>query len=172
MGTYIGENVEAYNGHVQTLKDAFESLLPEFIDKGRQQEFTNIKESFPRVRSSGVTDPAALARALEQDATLITAIHRALASYDFIKLAFENQEINDENLSRDEDTAMQTYKVLHTEHGLILQSMRTSIAYEEASKLFGEVTSSEYNTEITLKLSEYRDASEDDKKVLKLEIEK
>ena len=170
MGTYIGENVEAYNGHVQTLKDAFESLLPEFIDKGRQQEFTNIKESFPRVKSSGVTDPAALARALEQDATLITAIHRALASCEFIKMAYENQEFNDENISRDEDTAMQTYKVLHAEHGLILQSLRTSIAYDEASKLFGEVSSSEYNTEITLKLSEYRDASEDVKKVLKLEI--
>ena len=28
MGTYIGESGKAYNGHVQTLKDAFETLLP------------------------------------------------------------------------------------------------------------------------------------------------
>ena len=112
-----------------------------------------------------------MARAQEQDETLITSIHRALASCEFIRKAFENQELNNENLSRDEDTAMQTYKVLHAQNGLILQSLRTSVAYTDTSNLFGEVSSSEYNTEITLKLSEFRDASEDDKKVLKLEIE-
>ena len=171
MPAYTGEEVTDYERHIETLKDAFETLLPEFIDKGRQQQFTNIKDSFPRVRSNGVTDPAALARAQEQDETLITSIHRALASCEFIRKAFENQELNNENLSRDEDTAMQTYKVLHAQNGLILQSLRTSVAYTDTSNLFGEVSSSEYNTEITLKLSEFRDASEDDKKVLKLEIE-
>ena len=170
MSAYSGQDVTAYEGHIQTLKEAFEALLPEFINKGRQQEFTTLKESFPRVRSNGITDAAALARAVDQDEVLLTAINRALASYDFIKNAFENQEIGEE-YTRDEDTAMQTYNVLHAEYGLIQQSLRTSSAYDEASKLFEEVIASEYTTEITLKGSQYRDASENDKRVLKLEIE-
>ena len=139
MPAYTGENVAAYDGHVQTLKDAFTTILPDLFNRGRDQNYTDLKDSFPRIKSHSVTDPVLHARAREEDESLCDSIQTILNSCEFIRNAFEQGLLNQDALTRDEDTALQTYNLIHSQLNVIHSSLKTANAYEEALKNFDEV---------------------------------
>ena len=60
---YSGEDLLSFDANIAKLKEAFSSLLPEIFQKGNQQQYTYLKEAFPRIRSSNQTNPNTLAQA-------------------------------------------------------------------------------------------------------------
>ena len=169
--SYTGEQIDEYQANIVILSNAFATLLPELFNRGTQQNFTNVKETFPRIKSHSMTDPVMRARALEEDESICDSIQTILNSCEFIRNAFEQGLLNQDALTRDEDTAISTYNIMHSQLNIIHSSLRTANAYEESLKAFEQVQDTEHNSEVTLKLLKYKSASEDDKRVLKGEVE-
>ena len=169
--SYTGEQLDEYQANIVCLANAFATLLPELFNRGTQQNFTNVKETFPRIKSHSITDPVLHARAREEDESLCNSIKTVVNACEFIRNAFEQGTLNQDSLTRDEDTALQCYNLIHSALNIIHSSLKTANAYDKCIEAFDEVLNTEHNSEVTLKLLKYKSASEDDKKVLKGQIE-
>ena len=169
--SYTGEQIDEYQANIVILTNAFATLLPELFNRGTQQNFTNVKETFPRIKSHSITDPVLHARAREEDESLCNSIKTVVNACEFIRNAFEQGTLNQDSLTRDEDTALQCYNLIHSALNIIHSSLKTANAYDKCIEAFDEVLNAEHNSEVTLKLLKYKSASEDDKKVLKGQVE-
>ena len=112
---YSGEDLLGFDSSIAKLKEAFSSLLPEIFQRGQQQQFTIIKEAFPRIRSSNQTNPNLLAQARITDLDTLDKLKDARQALDFLHECFENSQIIRERATRDEQTAFTAYDLLFSQ---------------------------------------------------------
>ena len=129
---YKGDDVLSFDANIGKLKDAFTNLLPEIIAKGSQQQFTVLKESFPRIRSGEQTNSNLRAQAETRDKETWNLLSQASEAHDFINKCFQDREINEDNASRDEQTAFMAFDLLHAQMLLIEQSITTETSCRAA----------------------------------------
>ena len=130
---YLGENQVEWDGNIAILSNAHVNLLPTIFRIDNNQMFTTLKPNFPRIKSS-VQRLAHLYNAdlLEDDRTL-QLTQQAVHASNYLQTCIDNDLVDRNQLTRDEDTAIETYNVLS-------RNIRPLHLRTEAAKYHGKLT--------------------------------
>ena len=157
---YSGEDLLGFDSSIAKLKEAFSSLLPEIFQRGQQQQFTIIKEAFPRIRSSNQTNPNLLAQARITDLDTLDKLKDARQALDFLHECFENSQIIRERATRDEQTAFTAYDLLFSQILIIEQAIKTEQSATQTLHALENVKLKEFSAKVHYYLSKFTSTKE------------
>ena len=157
---YRGDEQLSFDSNVGKLKDVFLNLLPEILQKGRQGEFTTLKEAFPCVRAAQQTNPALLAQAKIQDQETLNRLSFAQEAFDFFTSCFQANLINKAHASRDEQDAFMTYDLLHSQMLVIRQAIRTEQSHKQCKVAIENLSRVQCSAKVHYNLSKFRSTKE------------
>ena len=157
---YTGEDPLSFEANIGKLKDAFANLLPEILQKGRQGEFTTLKESFPCIRAANQTNPNILTQAKIQDEETLNRLSTANEAYEFLHTCFQGNMINKDHANRDEQDAFVTYDLLHSQILVIRQALKTTERSKQCNAAIANVTAAQFSSRMPYNLSKFRSTKE------------
>ena len=153
---YLGENQVEWDGNITILQNAHVNLLPLIFKIDNNQIFTTLKPHFPRIKSSVQRIPHLYNADLLEDSRTLQQTEEAVHASNYLQTCIDNNLVDRNQLTRDEDTAFQTYTLLSRNLRPLHLRSQAAKDYTNLTTQLKELESRKHDSTVQAKLVQYK----------------